>query len=85
VKRAVIVALSVGAAAYLARKVQRAAEEITPEGLGDRAAGIKHGAQIFVDDLRRAREEREAELRERWSAGRATNPPQNNHSITTHT
>lgn len=51
--------------AYAMVKARRAAEALTPEGMQDRLAGLRKGAQLFGDELRTEMATREAELRER--------------------
>ncbi len=51
--------------AYALVKARRAAEALTPEGLGDRLSGLRRGAELFADELRTERDAKESELRER--------------------
>jgi hypothetical protein len=51
--------------AYAIVKARRAAEALTPEGMSDRVAGLRLGAQLFGDELRTEMTEKETELRER--------------------
>jgi hypothetical protein len=56
-----------GAGVYVMIKARRAAEAITPDGVRDRLAGLSVGAQLFVEELRTGMDERETELRERFT------------------
>lgn len=51
--------------AYALAKARRAAEAFTPEGVRDRLAGLRLGAQLFGEELRSEMSVRESELRER--------------------
>ena len=54
-----------GAGVYVMLKARRAAEAFTPEGLGDRIAGLSLGAHLFAEEVRAGRVEKETELREK--------------------
>jgi hypothetical protein len=54
-----------GAGVYAVLKARRAAEVLTPEGLGDRLAGLSLGARLFADEVRAGMSEKETELHER--------------------
>ncbi|RYE78249.1 MAG: hypothetical protein EOO74_05600 [Myxococcales bacterium] len=54
-----------GAGVYAMVKARRAAETFTPEGWSDRLSSLNLGAQLFAEEFRTARDERESELRER--------------------
>lgn len=51
--------------AYAMVKARRAAEALTPEGIRDRLAGLRRGAEVFGEELRTEMAARENELRER--------------------
>jgi Family of unknown function (DUF6167) len=63
--------IAVGAAAgvYAVTKARRAAEAFTPDGLGDRLAGLSLGAHLFSDEVRAGMAEKENELRSRLDLG----------------
>ena len=63
--RAVWFVAGAGAGVYAMAKARRAAEAFTPDGLRDRLAGLTLGAQLFGEEVRAGREEKESELRER--------------------
>ena len=54
-----------GAGIYAMARARRVAESLTPEGLRDRVAGLTLGAQLFAEEVRAGREEKETELRHR--------------------
>ncbi len=56
---------SAGAASavYALVKARRAAENLTPDGIGARAAAVGLGARMFVGEVAAAMTAREAELR----------------------
>lgn len=54
-----------GAGVYAVTKVRRAAETFTREGWSDRLSSLNLGAQLFAQEFREARDQRETELRER--------------------
>lgn len=54
-----------GAGVYAMTKVRRAAESFTPEGWSDRLSSLNLGAQLFAEEFRTSKAEREGELRER--------------------
>lgn len=58
--------VAVGAAAgiYAVRKVQKTLHAYSPAGLADRAGGLGGSLMGFVDEVRSAMVEREAELRD---------------------
>jgi hypothetical protein len=62
-----------GAGIYLTVRARRAAEALTPEGLGDRFAALGLGASLFREEVRSGMAEKETELRERL--GLAPAPP----------
>lgn len=57
-----------GAGVYAAFRGRRAAEALTPEGLGDRLNGLGVGLRIFRDEVALGRAEKESALRERLAA-----------------
>jgi Family of unknown function (DUF6167) len=67
--------IAAGAAAgiYLARRVQRTAESLTPAGLADSLGGgmreLADAIRVFADDVKEAMGEREIELREALGLG----------------
>jgi hypothetical protein len=67
--------IAAGAAAgiYLARRVQRTAESLTPTGiagsLGEGLRELADAVRDFADDVRAAMDEREIELREALGLG----------------
>lgn len=54
-----------GVGAWGMLRARRMAEAFTPEGISDRFAGAKLGAQLFADEVRQGAAEKELELRER--------------------
>jgi hypothetical protein len=54
-----------GAGIYLTVRARRAAEALTPDGIGDRMAALGLGAQLFREEVRAGMAEKETELRER--------------------
>jgi hypothetical protein len=54
-----------GAGIYLTVRARRAAEALTPDGIGDRVAALGIGAQLFREEVRAGMAEKETELRER--------------------
>ncbi|SDR92573.1 hypothetical protein SAMN04488570_0736 [Nocardioides scoriae] len=54
-----------GAGVYAMARARRLAEAFTPEGLRDRVAGLTLGAQLFAEEVRTGRDEKETELRHR--------------------
>ncbi|KAJ1684331.1 hypothetical protein LUZ63_020624 [Rhynchospora breviuscula] len=54
-----------GAGLWVAFKARRAAEALTPEGFGDRVAGLQVGWEMFADEVRAGMSEKESELRAR--------------------
>ena len=50
---------------YVLARARRAAEIFTPEGLGDRVAGLSLGAHLFREEVRTEMTARENDLRER--------------------
>ncbi|ABK53103.1 putative secreted protein [Acidothermus cellulolyticus 11B] len=67
-KRVFYLAVGVGVGVVVARRVMRAADRLTPGGLADQArrsgAGVAAAIRGFIDDVRAAMAEREAELQE---------------------
>lgn len=59
-----------GAGIYSVVRARRVAESLTPEGLGDRLAGLRLGAQLFGEEVRFGMTERETQLRGRLALGR---------------
>jgi hypothetical protein len=58
-----------GAGVYVMVKARRAAEVFTPEGFSDRLAGLRVGWELFSDEVRTGKHEKETELRERLVLG----------------
>jgi len=54
-----------GAGIYAMRRVRRATEILTPDGLADRLAGLSLGAHLFADEVRAGMAEKEKDLRGR--------------------
>ncbi|MGN6782204.1 MAG: DUF6167 family protein [Marmoricola sp.] len=54
-----------GAGIYASLRARRLAEAVTPDGLRDRAAGLRRGAMLFGEEVRAGMVERETELRDR--------------------
>lgn len=54
-----------GAGIYATVRARRAAQALTPDGLRDRAAGLRLGAQLFGEEVRAGMAEKETQLRER--------------------
>jgi hypothetical protein len=54
-----------GAGVYLTVRARRAAEALTPDGLGDLLAALGLGAQLLLEEVRAGMAEKESELRER--------------------
>ncbi|HET6697758.1 MAG TPA: DUF6167 family protein [Nocardioidaceae bacterium] len=50
---------------YVLTKARRAAEAFTPDGIGDRLAGLSLGAQLFREEVRTTMAARETDLRDR--------------------
>ncbi|MDQ6935464.1 MAG: DUF6167 family protein [Actinomycetota bacterium] len=59
-----------GVGVYAVVRARRVAESLTPEGLGDRLAGLRLGAQMFGEEVRLGMTERETQLRLRLGLGR---------------
>lgn len=76
-----------GAGVWAVARARRAAEALTPEGLADRAAGVRLGAQLFAAEFRDGMQSKESELRERLGfeldGPRALSTPSNPSSDTT--
>jgi Family of unknown function (DUF6167) len=58
-----------GAGVYALTRARRAAEALTPDGLGDRLAGLYVGARLFREELMAGMAEKENELRSRLDLG----------------
>lgn len=54
-----------GVGVYTMVKARRTAEAFTPDGLRDRLAGLRLGAQLFREEVREGMVEKETELRDR--------------------
>lgn len=54
-----------GAGVYAMLKARRAAEALTPDGIGDRLAGLSLGLHLLGEDVRRESAVKQTELRER--------------------
>lgn len=54
-----------GAGIYASVRARRLAESLTPDGLRDRAAGLRRGARLFGEEVRAGMVEKETELRDR--------------------
>lgn len=63
--RAVWFAAGAGAGVYALLRARRAAEALTPEGLGDRLAALTLGLRMFRDEVATGMGEKENDLRER--------------------
>ncbi len=50
---------------YVLTKARRAAEAFTPDGIGDRLAGLSLGLHLFGEEVRAGMAEKETELRSR--------------------
>jgi len=64
VRRLFWVALGAAAGVVAVRRVTRAAQTFTPQGLGNRAGGIGEKLRAFADEVRAGMAERERELRD---------------------
>lgn len=58
-------AAGAGAGVYALVRARRAAEALTPEGLGDRLAALSLGLRMFRSEVQVGMAEKENELRER--------------------
>jgi hypothetical protein len=54
-----------GAGIYATVRARRLAQALTPEGLSDRVAGLRLGAQLFGEEVRTGMAEKETQLRDR--------------------
>lgn len=54
-----------GVGAWGMLRARRVVEGFTPDGISDRVAGARLGAQLFAEEVRQGAGEKEAELRER--------------------
>lgn len=54
-----------GAGVYAAVRARRVAEDLTPEGLKDRASALGVGARLFAEEVRAGKADKESELRQR--------------------
>lgn len=59
-------AAGAGAGVYATVRARRMAEMLTVDGLRDRWAGLRAGAEVFAGEAAAGRAERESELRERY-------------------
>ena len=53
-----------GVGVYAAARARRLADDLTPDGLRDRARSLRLGARLFAEEVQQGRTERETELRE---------------------
>lgn len=53
------------AGVFVLVRARRAAEALTPEGIGDRLAGLRLGAALFTEEVRAGMSEKETELHQR--------------------
>jgi hypothetical protein len=56
----------VGAGAYAAFKARRVADELSPEGLHERAMAMRVGARVVREQMEQARVDAEIDLRARF-------------------
>lgn len=63
--RAFWFAAGAGAGVYAMTKARRAAETFTPDGLGDRLAGVSVGLRLFRHEVRAGMADKENDVRER--------------------
>jgi Family of unknown function (DUF6167) len=63
--RVVWFAAGAGAGAYALVRARRAAEVLTPEGLGDRLSALSLGLRMFRSEVQAGMAEKENDLRER--------------------
>lgn len=57
-------AVGAGTSVYAMVKTRRAAERLTPAGIGDQVAALGFGARLFRDEVAVGMGERESQLRE---------------------
>ena len=63
-----------GAGVYAVTKARRATAILTPEGWSDRLSSLSLGAQLFVEEYRSARDDKDAELRQSLGLSPDTTP-----------
>ena len=54
-----------GVGVYAAARARRLADDLTPDGLRDRARSLRLGARLFAEEVQQGRAEAETELRAR--------------------
>jgi hypothetical protein len=64
VSRAFWFAVGAGTSVYAMVKTRRAAERLTPAGIGDQLGAVGFGARLFRDEVVAVMGERESQLRE---------------------
>lgn len=73
-------AVGAGSSVYAMVKTRRAAERLTPAGLGDQLGALGFGARLLRDEVLVGMGERESQLRERLAVLDPGHPQQ--HAIT---